>query len=168
MYRGIIVCPEDHKLGQVFYHSLNKNFNNPMHIEEATDVLYSYRTINELLKNNVIDPIVFIVVDKSELYLPLNIFKKRLPIDVKVHLICEDPSLLHCLARDTTGFTKAVPSLNKSDCQSFCDRVKRYEARLGCAAEDLIACIDLESVLKHPDNTFVFGVLADTLTGTKY
>jgi hypothetical protein len=164
MYNGIITYSESHELGKIFYHELNKSYNNSMHIVEANEVFYSYRAINDLLRTKSSNPIVFVALEYHEShYFPITLFKKQLLPGVDVRMIIETPSLLHCLARDTAGFKKVKPTLPRSDYQGFCDRVNRCESRLVCSYQDLIDCIDLKAVIKHPDNKSVFDCLVDII-----
>jgi hypothetical protein len=163
MYNGIIVYAEGNLLGHEFYSSFNTASIGKYIVECAGDVLNSYRRVNELLNTQEVKPVVFVVREYNEEYFPVELFKGHLRTDIKVEVIYELPSLLHCIAKDYDGFKKAVSSITKSSIQGFCDRISRGEARMGCSYKELVSCVDIKKIITHQDNNTVFGALVENL-----
>jgi hypothetical protein len=151
-YSGVVFYAKSNVLEAAFYQKINTVFENKIYLMPVIDI--SPYVISASLKDSKCTPNVFIAMNGCEVFGLRELTEEQKQIlkrhhkNLKIEMIYEEPSLLHCLgAGDKEGFRKTVK--NASSISEYCDNAKRLKHLSDDNLREIVSNIDVRKVISR-------------------
>jgi hypothetical protein len=149
-FNGVIFYAKSNVLEAAFYQKINMLYESSIYITPVIDI--SPFVISASLKNSKCSPNVFIAMNGCEMFGLRELTEEQKQTlernhkGLKIEMIYEQPSLLHCLGTgDKDGFKKVVKGV--SSISEFCDNVKIRKHLSDDFQRAIVNAIDIEKVI---------------------